>query len=385
MIVAIYKDVLKSGRGADRATATVANALAAHGYAVHVVTKQSPGTPLSVTFDPRIAVHHVPLRKASAVVRFLNKVLLRSAFGAKVLGHLPRLDLQLRTSEALRKTLRTFAPDLILSEGLNEAIDLTYGGLPCAPFIQCFHIYPPVCFAKNKYQRVTRFCVALRKAVAVQVLLPSHEALLRPYTDAPIAVIGNVLPALLMGETLPERKHIIIYIAYFSKDKNHVQLLQAFARIRDRGDWQLHLYGSGTPEYERRLRACVKDLNLETCVVFKGVTDKPEEVLRTASVCAYPSLTEGFSLALLEAMWMGLPCVGLRTAPGVNELLTDGETGCLVDGTEAFAETLQKLMQDASLRKTLGEKASRFVRTTYTPERIWTQWEALLTSCASRS
>ena len=89
----IYKDFLRSGRGADRATATLANTMVQCGYEVHVITQQKATEPLSVTFDPAITCHALPMRKRP-IARLLNKWLLSSAIGEQLLARLfPRLDL----------------------------------------------------------------------------------------------------------------------------------------------------------------------------------------------------------------------------------------------------------------------------------------------------
>ena len=43
----------------------------------------------------------------------------------------------------------------------NECVELTYAGALPAPMIQLFHVYPPTCFASNKYRRADRLRAAL--------------------------------------------------------------------------------------------------------------------------------------------------------------------------------------------------------------------------------
>lgn len=379
--LAVYKDFLRSGRGADRAIAAFANAMSARGYAVHVITQQRPEEPLSVTFDPAVTCHHVRMSRIRSLTGGFNKLLLRSSIGAAFLRRaLPWLDLMRETSLRLQACLESLQPDLVISAGANECVELTYAGPLRVPMVQMFHVYPPTCFAKNKYQRVTRFREALPLAAECQVLLPSHRETLRPYTSAPVTVIGNAI-AWPADEPLPapeSREKVIVYVAYFTKDKNQLALIEAFAKLRA-DDWQLHLYGTGTPSWERRLKERVTALGLEARVRFFGITRTPREVLRRVSICAYPSLTEGFGLALAEAMWCGLPCVGFRSAPGVNELIAHEANGLLADASdEAFAAQLQRLIDNPELRVQLGTTAAKTIRSTYSEARVWQQWEDLL-------
>ena len=378
--IAIYKDVFRTGRGADRATAALANHLAEQGYAVHLFAQEEP---TSVTFSRAVSCHCVKPRKHPLWKRFVNKLLLRSKAGEKLLRlHLPRLDILREFSRNLRERIAESGAELVISAGTNECVELTYGGGKLnAPLVQMFHVYPPTCFGKNKYQRVARLKAALRYVDTCQVLLPSHAQTLKPYLSAPIVAIGNALS--LPMEELPAvetREKVIVYVAYFNKNKGHAALLEAFAMLKGAEAWTLELYGSGTPEWEQRLRQQVERLHLTERVRFCGVRDDLYHRLTTAGICAYPSYTEGFGLALVEAMWCGLPCVGFREAPGVCDLIRHEETGLLAPtfAPADFAEQLQRLVDHPELRAELGERASRAVRNAYAQEVVWRAWDELI-------
>ena len=83
-------------------------------------------------------------------------------------------------------------------------------------------------------------------------------------------------------------------------------------------------------------------------------------------------------LALIEAMAAGLPAVGYKSCPSVNELIIDGYNGFLCeDGINDFAEKLQILMSDLELRKKMGNNARETMKK-FAPEKIWNQWELLI-------
>ena len=96
-----------------------------------------------------------------------------------------------------------------------------------------------------------------------------------------------------------------------------------------------------------------------------------ENVLRrylyAADVFAFPSITrnEAFGIALAEAMYCGLPAVTF-TIPnsGVNWLCLNGETGLESENgnIQAFADAINKMLQDDVLRKQLGINASERIR-----------------------
>ena len=82
-------------------------------------------------------------------------------------------------------------------------------------------------------------------------------------------------------------------------------------------------------------------------------------------------------------MSIGLPPVGYRNTPAVNELIHDGENGFLCDdGIDDFAAHLRTLMADPALRIRMGS-AARVSMKQYAAENIWGQWETLMETIVS--
>jgi glycosyltransferase involved in cell wall biosynthesis len=82
------------------------------------------------------------------------------------------------------------------------------------------------------------------------------------------------------------------------------------------------------------------------------------DYLAAADVCAAPSRNEGMGRALVEAMALGLPVVGAAVG-GVPDVVGPDEAGRLVpaEDSQALADALIELGQDAVLRQKLGEAA----------------------------
>jgi glycosyltransferase involved in cell wall biosynthesis len=83
---------------------------------------------------------------------------------------------------------------------------------------------------------------------------------------------------------------------------------------------------------------------------------------RSADVLVFPTVwpTEGFGMVAAEAMACAVPVVGSRIA-AIPEVVADGRTGLLFDPGDAadLAATLECLLRDRSLRRSLGEAAAR--------------------------
>jgi glycosyltransferase involved in cell wall biosynthesis len=90
--------------------------------------------------------------------------------------------------------------------------------------------------------------------------------------------------------------------------KNHETLLRAFSRIaRDFPDAELQIVGDG-PSRER-LEVLARELAIGSRVVFHGFRADVRAALDDADAFALPSISEGFGIALVEAMARGLPVI----------------------------------------------------------------------------
>lgn len=137
----------------------------------------------------------------------------------------------------------------------------------------------------------------------------------------------------------------------------------------DAPEVRLVLLGDGS---ERdRLSNLSQQLGLGDRVRFVGFTSRVPEFLRASDCFFLPSVGEGMSNALIEAMCCGLPCVASAAAGGVREMLGEGRGLALPAGSvNAWSEAMTRLARDPGLRARLGDAASRFTRTTLSLESV---------------
>ncbi len=93
-------------------------------------------------------------------------------------------------------------------------------------------------------------------------------------------------------------------------------------------------------------------------VQFTGGVDDPAEYLRAADVFVLPSVAEGMSNSLLEAMATALPCA-VSGIGGNTDLIEDRITGRLVTTPtpQAWTQTLAELLDDQADAQRLGTAA----------------------------
>lgn len=143
--------------------------------------------------------------------------------------------------------------------------------------------------------------------------------------------------------------------------KNHRLLIALMpALLKQHPSLHLALVGSGPLEAE--LRAQAETAGVAARVIFTGQRKDVADLTPGFDIFAMPSLTEGLSIALLEACATRLAIVA--TAVGGNpEIVRDGQTGLLVppDQGEPLQAALERLLADAPLRERLGQAACDWV------------------------
>jgi glycosyltransferase involved in cell wall biosynthesis len=186
----------------------------------------------------------------------------------------------------------------------------------------------------------------------------------------------NPLP-FIPAEPSPRTEKAVVSIGRLHDQKGIDMLLDTWAEVAPRHpDWTLRIYGSG--EDEEMLRKQCTALGLDDSVDWMGSTSDVPGALRGGSVFVQSSRGEGFPLALMEAMATAVPCAAFDCAPGVHEIIRDGEDGLLAapGNTGELARKLDALMSDKQLRDRMGDTARVNIQR-YTTEEIVRRWEEL--------
>lgn len=151
---------------------------------------------------------------------------------------------------------------------------------------------------------------------------------------------------------------VIGSVLRFEPVKDPLNLMRGLARLLERAPRlrarvRLALIGDG-PMY-RTVAAEVDRAGLRDSVWLPGARDDVPELLRAFDLFVLPSLAEGVSNTVLEAMASGLPVAATRVG-GNTELIVEGETGTLVPHADpdALAQALQRYADDRELARRHG-------------------------------
>jgi glycosyltransferase involved in cell wall biosynthesis len=159
--------------------------------------------------------------------------------------------------------------------------------------------------------------------------------------------------------------------------KGYADLLTALTRVQARVPAvRLLLVGEG--ELRSQLEAQAQAMGLSEAVIFAGARTDVPEILAGLDVFVLPSLWEGMSNAVLEAMAAGLPVVATGVG-GTPEVVVDGVTGLLVAAGDAgaLARSLTRLLCDPELRRRMGQAGRERVAQRFTVGRMVEQTQRL--------
>lgn len=283
-------------------------------------------------------------------------------------------------SSNCRKILKKINPDIIISYNPGTSAMLLCVLQTKIPVITMSHGDPADYF--RVYPKIS--VEAVGKSTVNQVLLPSYvKAVTDHFPQAETVAIGNAIPQFPYCADLAAKKeqYKIIFVGRLAKGHKRPHLLiEAFSQVAAKyPNWTLELWGAkDRAAYYKELEHLIKAAHLENRVFLKGTTNQVPEKLREADIFAFPSAFEGFGMALAEGMSVGLPAIGYKNCPAVNELIKDGVDGLLCDdGAEPLAKALDTLMGNQNLRVQMG-KAAKADMAQYAPKQIWDQWEALM-------
>ena len=164
-------------------------------------------------------------------------------------------------------------------------------------------------------------------------------------------------------------------------NKNHRLILEAAART-GRTDLEVVVLGKGAEEEALRRVAGERGVPLELPGIVAN--EQLPGWLRSADVFLMTSHSEGHPKSLLEAMSVGLPCIGTNVR-GIRDILKDGETGWLCEpAPDALASLLDSVLSDESRARRVGRGARQFVLEHYDAEVVMAREIAFLKKVASR-
>jgi glycosyltransferase involved in cell wall biosynthesis len=167
---------------------------------------------------------------------------------------------------------------------------------------------------------------------------------------------------------LPPECPLLLTVGRLTEQKGHGDLIKAIPSVLSKHPGAIFAFAGEGP-LQDELAALAGQLAVSGAVRFLGVRHDVRRLLQAADVFVLPSLWEGMSMALLEAMAEGTAVIA-SDVEGISDLIEPGVDGLVVPPRDpaALAAAVINLLDDAELRERLGKAAREKVARDFSVE-----------------
>ncbi len=271
------------------------------------------------------------------------------------------------TIRALRQLMIDREIDIVHASSYHPSFYARIAGVLAGVPVLISHEH--VVFDNHRWQRaLTNRLLAPRTAayIAVGRLVGDQVKDWYGYPDKKVRVIHNGVDlarfapsgdqnTLRAALDIPANQPVVVMVARLDPEKGHQTLFEAIRLLGDRPATYLIV---GTGRHDEKIKAEAERLGVAGKVRFLGLRRDIPALLQAADIFAFPTLQEGFSNALIEAMASGCAIVA-SDYPSNFEAVTH-ESSALISprlDAQALAANLARLYDDPALRSRLAETA----------------------------
>ncbi|MCG8341547.1 MAG: glycosyltransferase [Chlorobiales bacterium] len=303
--------------------------------------------------------------------------------GARFKTHTRKLpflfELDLYTIASLVRIVRKHRIEIIIS---SKRKDYAIGGIVA----RICRIKNIIWLGANRKLKNTCFNNLIYKKLADGIIVNARQ-IRNTLFESPfvqeqnIRVIYNGIDTESLKKALREHRQKVSTVRDFTitamgridRNKGFDFLIRSFARfVSANGGIKAKLVIIGNGPFKKQYELLAKKLGIDSVVRFTGFLDDPFLELCTSEVYASTSMSEGLSIALLEAMYLYNVPVSTYAGGGVKEIIENGVNGFLFNygDEEALADIFLKLYRDAHLCQNLVVQAHTSVADRYRMQKV---------------
>ena len=367
MKIVFLLEKLEKG-GAERVASILANKFNKDSYQVEIWTLHN--SKIAYHFQSSITIKSLSLKAFYPKMNFIIK-----------LYHF------LKRIYVLSKALKQSKPNIIIAFG--DSVNLTSILARMIfrikiPLILSIRSNPELNAPKQMRRLINIF---YRFADTIVVQTNFIKDVIEPYVrNVPIKVLPNPVKIVQKKRSSEnKKKYHFLSVANLRPEKNHAQLIESFAQIKDKIYPHPKLYIVGRDMGEgKKIQSLINKNNLQENVILLGNIDNIEAIYQQSMIFVHPSSYEGMSNALLEAMSFGLPCI-VSNYDGVTDVITNNKNGIIVPikDTNALKNAMLRLSRDQKLRLKFSEASSKAISEKFELNLIYKKWVSLLTNLAN--
>ena len=155
---------------------------------------------------------------------------------------------------------------------------------------------------------------------------------------------------------------VLISVGRLSEQKGYKYLLESVKALENEIDLRLIIIGEGKLKYS--LKSQAEQLSINDKVEILSPKSNPFPYIAGADVLVCPSLYEGLSNVILEALALGVPVISSDHSHGAGEIIENNRNGLLVPVADsgALAEAIKKLLTDKKTNTRIKNEARKRIR-----------------------
>jgi len=200
------------------------------------------------------------------------------------------------------------------------------------------------------------------------------------FSDDEVTFVPNFPGSILNVEQSKHHGVNLVLPASFDKRKNQEDAVRAVSLVRSRSV-HLALWGGNQNAYGAKVRDLIKALDVSDRVSLPGYGNDTQ-VYSTADILIMTSQMEGLPYTLVEAAARGIPAVTYDFNYGPRDIIEDRESGFIVPvgDVQAFADRIDTLASDESLREQFGRRARDIFAEKFSDNAVAKQYDAFFGS-----
>ena len=343
--------------GTERVTIQIANELSLRKHDVHIVSLVGNQQPFFSVL-PAVQLHYIHKGSDNSIFPYRD----------------------LRRHYRLKKCFAQIMPDVIVVVDASRA---TFKIPACRPYTTIYWEHFNTLMKSKLMQRLSRKLAVKYGDAVVTLTEEDAQSYRQKYGTTKVQCIHNPITIEVPAYVAPQA-HQIVAVGRYTSQKGFDWLLQAWNLVQDKADWKLLIVGKG--KHAKRLQAYIHQHQLGDSVQLLPPTNNMQQLFASCSIYALSSRFEGLPLVLIEAAACGLPAVAYACQTGPSEIVEHQKSGLLVPTgkVESFAQALQTLMNDDTLRMQYAQHAYQYVNQKFAVDTIVEQWETLFNQLKQR-
>lgn len=318
--------------------------------------------------------------RASLVAAPDGELFARMREGHDLIGLGTQSEVDLAAAWRFSRVVKQLRPDIVHAHD-PHAVAMASTGIsmtsitPPPALVASRRIEYPIArnsFSRWKYRQVACFITvseAVRERILLDGIARAKTAVVHEGVD--VERVERLAPVDIHAELfLPHDSPVVGNIGALVAQKDQRHLIEAAAIVvREVPDVRFVILGEG--ELRQALERQVHERHLERHVFLPGFRADALGLLKSMDVFAISSIHEGLCTSIIDAMAASKACVGTRVG-GIPEVIDDGVTGFLVEPRhpEAMAARLVTLLQDAGLRRRMGDAGLTRARERFTVDHM---------------